>query len=100
MDKLSEEEKGKYEILDGKKIPMRHWNVDLTTQEIALIVLSITESIMPTQVLATVNRLSNVDQKTEIVDKFLKMMSIKGFDSDMKEKIKRIAEFSKKLEGE
>lgn len=46
MESIKPEERNDYEILDGKKIPMRYWNPRLSSKDICLIDLCLTRIII------------------------------------------------------
>ena len=76
---------GKHEVVDGKKIPMRYWDLRLSTQEIATLAVCITQSVFMDVVMMDdeMDKLAMtklLKDKTDLVNKLFKTCKFKQID--------------------
>jgi hypothetical protein len=86
-----------YEMIDGKRIPMRYWKVKLSSKEMSLIMICITESVLFDfmQEQNDIASLKILKGKIKMANKLLKIFGVRQLDKGITDKLEGAIENAK-----
>jgi len=76
-----------FEIIDGKKVPLRHFILDLDSQELGLLCICIAESFLFNAINKTEDK-EILLEKIDIFNRFAGVMGVEGVDPTLVEMLK------------
>jgi len=84
-----------YEMIDGKRIPMRYWKVKHSSKELSLMMICITKSLLfDLQEKNDIGSLKMLKEEIKLANKLLKIFGVrqldKGITDKLEEAIKKI----------